>query len=298
VICSLLSKLVPDSEKETRQLLGGLTVIAANAGGAWSPIGDVTTTMLWMGGEITVQPLITNVFLPSFVCVWGAMGWQLATVTGPSSFEAPKKEAGKTPRGSNLVTAVGLGGLVFVPVFKALTGLPPFAGMLVSTSALWAITDRLHGDDRPKLRMTEALRRIDTAGSLFFLGILLAVAALETSGVLTQLAVALNEVVPNDTLIAGAIGAVSAIIDNVPLVAAAMGMYDLTAHPVDSQFWDLIAFCAGTGGSMLIIGSAAGIAYMGIEEVSFGWYAKKIAPGAVVGYLAGIAALVAQGGGE
>jgi Na+/H+ antiporter NhaD/arsenite permease-like protein len=203
--------------------------------------------MLWMGGEITVMPLIKNVFLPSLACVTGATAWQLATLSGPTNFEAPAVSKGETPRGSSLVAAVGLGGLLFVPAFKAATGLPPFAGMLVSMSALWALTDKLHGADKPHLRMHEALRRIDTAGSLFFLGILLAVGALESSGILTQLAQSLTALVPDDTLIATAIGAVSAVIDNVPLVAAAMGMYDLTAHPVDSQFWDLIAFCAGTG---------------------------------------------------
>eukprot|EP00802_Teleaulax_amphioxeia_P005117 Tamp_05121.p1 GENE.Tamp_05121~~Tamp_05121.p1 ORF type:complete len:565 (+),score=137.31 Tamp_05121:187-1695(+) len=297
VVCSLLGKLVPESEKETRQLLGGLTVIAANAGGAWSPIGDVTTTMLWMGGQITSVPLVTNVFLPSLACVMGAMGWQLLTIDGAQQLAPAPPSTGLPPRGSSLVTAVGLGGLLFVPVFKSVTGLPPFGGMLLSMASLWALTDRLHGEDRPKLRMTEALRRTDVADALFFLGVLLAVAALETSGTLTQLAQLLSELVPNDTLVAAAIGAVSAVVDNVPLVAAAMGMYDMTTYPADAQFWDLIAFCAGTGGSMLIIGSAAGIAYMGIEEVSFGWYLKRIAPGAVIGYLAGIATLVAQGTG-
>jgi Na+/H+ antiporter NhaD/arsenite permease-like protein len=257
-------------EKETRQLLGGLTVIAANAGGAWSPIGDVTTTMLWMGGQITSAPLIANVFLPSLACLLGAMGWQLLTIDGPQQMESRAPSKGQPPRGSSLVTAVGLGGLLFVPVFKSVTGLPPFAGMLLSTATLWALTDRLHGEDRPKLRMTEALRRIDVAGSLFFLGVLLGVAALETSGSLAQLAQLLANLVPSETLVATLIGAFSAVIDNVPLVAGAMGMYDLTAYPPDAPFWDLIAFCAGTGGSMLIIGSAAGIAYMGIEEVSFG----------------------------
>jgi Na+/H+ antiporter NhaD/arsenite permease-like protein len=180
------------------------------------------------------------------------MGWQLLTIDGPQQMEPRTPSKGEPPRGSSLVTAVGLGGLLFVPVFKSATGLPPFAGMLLSTAALWALTDRLHGEDRPKLRMTEALRRIDVAGSLFFLGVLLGVAALETSGSLAQLAQLLANLVPNETLVATFIGAFSAVIDNVPLVAAAMGMYDLTAYPPDAPFWDLIAFCAGTGGSMLI----------------------------------------------
>ena len=291
VVVSLLGKLVPPEEKETRQLLGGLTVIAANAGGAWSPIGDVTTTMLWMGGEISAGPLVKAVFLPSLVCVSGAIAWTTASLDSTNSLPPAASETSPRPRGSAVVAAVGLGGLVFVPIFKAVTGLPPFAGMILAMSALWGVTDKLHAAGPSELRMEQVLRRIDTAGSLFFLGILLAVGALETSGVLTQLAQSIGGMLPNDTLLAGTIGAVSAVIDNVPLVAASMGMYDLTAHPVDSQFWDLIAFCAGTGGSMLIIGSAAGIAYMGIEQVTFGWYLRRVAPGAALGYVAGLAAL-------
>jgi Na+/H+ antiporter NhaD/arsenite permease-like protein len=181
------------------------------------------------------------------------------------------------PRGQ-LVLAVGVGALVFVPVFKALTGLPPFMGMLLGLGILWILTDAIHfGDsERQRLKVPQALSRIDTQGILFFLGILLSVGSLESAGILRQLANYLDANIPNGDLIASAIGVASAVIDNVPLVAATMGMYDLTSYPQDSDFWQLIAFCAGTGGSMLIIGSAAGVAFMGIEKVDFLWYFRKV----------------------
>jgi len=198
------------------------------------------------------------------------------------------------PRGQ-LVLAVGLGALVSVPVFKALTGLPPFMGMLLGLGILWILTDAIHfGDsERQRLKVPQALSRIDTQGILFFLGILLSVGSLESAGILRQLANYLDANIPNGDLIASAIGVASAVIDNVPLVAATMGMYDLTSYPQDSDFWQLIAFCAGTGGSMLIIGSAAGVAFMGIEKVDFFWYFRKVSGFALAGYAAGIISYLA-----
>ncbi|KAG1327147.1 putative Sodium/proton antiporter 1 [Cocos nucifera] len=198
------------------------------------------------------------------------------------------------PRGQ-LVFAVAIGALVFVPVFKAVTGLPPYMGMLLGLGVLWVLTDAIHYGDskRQKLKVPQALSRIDTQGVLFFLGILLSVSSLEAAGILRELANYLDAHIPNAELIASAIGVVSAIIDNVPLVAATMGMYDLTSFPQDSEFWQLIAFCAGTGGSMLIIGSAAGVAFMGMERVDFFWYLRKVSGFAFAGYTAGIVAYLA-----
>jgi len=294
VMCSLLTKLVTDEDKETRMKLGGMVVIAANAGGAWSPIGDVTTTMLWIGGQVTVGPLVANVLLPSIMCTAVAVAIESAKLGDSAPISVPPPEKSIKPRGQNLIFGVGVGGLLFVPIFKSVTHLPPVAGMLLSLGALWSITDRLHGEDAPKLKMPESLKRIDTAGCLFFMGILMAVSAMQEAGVLKSLSEFLATLVSSDALLATVIGAASAVIDNVPLVAAAMGMYGLDVRLPDSEFWDLIAYCAGTGGSMLVIGSAAGIAYMGLEKVNFGWYLKQLSPSAAAGYLAGVGTLVLQ----
>ncbi|KAJ8450997.1 hypothetical protein Cgig2_032622 [Carnegiea gigantea] len=295
VMVSLLRKLVPPSEY--RKLLGAVVVIAANAGGAWTPIGDVTTTMLWIHGQISTLPTMKDLIIPSAVSL--AVPLALLSLTSevngkalePSSVLASEQLA---PRGQ-LVFAVGIGALMFVPVFKALTGLPPYMGMLLGLGVLWILTDAIHygESERQKLKVPQALSRIDTQGALFFLGILLSVSSLEAAGILRELANYLDAHIPNIELIASAIGVVSAIIDNVPLVAAAMGMYDLSSFPRDSEFWQLVAFCAGTGGSMLIIGSAAGVAFMGMEKVDFFWYLRKVSGFAFAGYAAGIAAYLA-----
>ncbi|TVU10737.1 hypothetical protein EJB05_44283 [Eragrostis curvula] len=286
VMVSLLRKLVPPSDY--RKLLGAVVVIAANAGGAWTPIGDVTTTMLWIHGQITTLKIIQGLFIPSVVSL--AVPLALLSFTSevngstqkPSSLVSAEQMA---PRG-RLVLAVGVGALVFVPIFKSLTGLPPFMGMLLGLGILWILTDAIHyGDsERQTLKVPQALSRIDTQGVLFFLGILLSVGSLESAGILRQLATFLDANIPNADLIASAIGVASAVVDNVPLVAATMGMYDLNAYPQDSDFWQLIAYCAGTGGSMLIIGSAAGVAFMGMEKVT-GY--------AFAGYAAGIVSYLA-----
>lgn len=295
VMVSLLRKLVPPSE--FRKLLGAVVVIAANAGGAWTPIGDVTTTMLWIHGQISTLQTMKGLFVPSAVSL--AVPLALMSLTSEvngkgqdsSSVMASEQMA---PRGQ-LVFFVGIGALIFVPVFKALTGLPPFMGILLGLGVLWILTDAIHygESERQKLKVPQALSRIDTQGVLFFLGILLSVSSLEAAGILRELANYLDAHIPSSEVIAGAIGVVSAIIDNVPLVAATMGMYDLTSFPQDSEFWQLIAYCAGTGGSMLVIGSAAGVAFMGMEKVDFFWYLRKVSGFAFAGYAAGIAAYLA-----
>lgn len=295
VMVSLLRKLVPPSEY--RRLLGAVVVIAANAGGAWTPIGDVTTTMLWIHGQISTVQTMKDLVLPSAVSL--AVPLALMSLTsevngkGQESADVLASEQ-MAPRG-RLVFSVGIGALIFVPVFKALTGLPPYMGMLLGLGVLWILTDAIHygESERQRLKVPQALSRIDTQGVLFFLGILLSVSSLEAAGLLRELANYLDAHIPSIELIAGSIGVVSAIIDNVPLVAATMGMYDLTSFPQDSEFWQLVAFCAGTGGSMLIIGSAAGVAFMGMEKVDFFWYLRKVSGFAFAGYAAGIAAYLA-----
>ncbi|KAG0491369.1 hypothetical protein HPP92_004767 [Vanilla planifolia] len=295
VMVSLLRKLLPPSEY--RRLLGAVVVIAANAGGAWTPIGDVTTTMLWIHGQISTVATMKGLFIPSAVSLAVPLALMSLTseVNGASGLSSNVLASGQmAPRGK-LVFAVGVGALLFVPVFKAITGLPPYMGMLLGLGVLWILTDAIHyGDaERQKLKVPQALSRIDTQGALFFLGILLSVSCLEAAGVLRELANYLDAHIPNTELIASTVGMVSAIIDNVPLVAATMGMYDLTSFPRDAEFWQLIAFCAGTGGSLLIIGSAAGVAFMGMEKADFFWYLRKVSGFAFAGYTAGIVAYMA-----
>nr|POE95575.1 sodium/proton antiporter 1 [Quercus suber] len=280
------------------RLLGAVVVIAANAGGVWTPIGDVTTTMLWIHGQISTLQTMKDLFVPSAVSL--AVPLALMSLTSevngyeqdPSNIMASEQMA---PRGQ-LVFVVGIGALIFVPVFKALTGLPPFMGILLGLGVLWILTDAIHygESEMQKLKVPQALSRIDTQGVLFFLGILLSVSSLEAAGILRELANYLDAHIPSSEVIASVIGVVSAIIDNVPLVAATMGMYDLTSFPQDSQFWQLIAYCASTGGSMLVVGSAAGVAFMGMEKVDFFWYLRKVSGFAFAGYVAGIAAYLAM----
>ncbi|GLT51233.1 hypothetical protein SLA2020_246560 [Shorea laevis] len=295
VMVSLLRKLVPPSEY--RKILGAVVVIAANAGGAWTPIGDVTTTMLWIHGQISTLPTMKNLIVPSAVSLAVPLAlMSLTSEVNGKGQDSPNVLASEqmAPRGK-LVFSVGIGALIFVPVFKALTGLPPYMGMLLGLGVLWILTDAIHygESERQKLKVPQALSRIDTQGALFFLGILLSVSSLEAAGILRELANYLDAHIPNIELIASSIGVVSAIIDNVPLVAATMGMYNLTSFPQDSEFWQLVAYCAGTGGSMLVIGSAAGVAYMGMEKVDFFWYLRKVSGFAFAGYAAGIAAYLA-----
>lgn len=288
LMVSLLKKLVPQPKE--RLILGATVVICANAGGVWTPIGDVTTTMLWINGQLTTLALMKSLFLPSFfsmIVTLLLLGFRLKGEYN----ELPESQTKIGPEpGGKIVLVCGIGGLIFVPIFKAMTGLPPFMGMLVSLGILWLITDLMHyrDENRFHLRIPHILTKIDTSGVLFFLGILLTINSLEAVGILKNTALFLENHINNLPVIATLIGLISAVVDNVPLVAATMGMYDLQVFPADSALWHMIAYCAGTGGSILIIGSAAGVALMGLEKVDFVWYLKKISLTALVGYLAGM----------
>ncbi|MEO6049818.1 MAG: sodium:proton antiporter NhaD [Pyrinomonadaceae bacterium] len=298
VIVSMLRKILVDREK--RLLLAGITILAANAGGAWSPIGDVSTTMLWIGGQVTTVNIITGVFLPSVVCLLVPLIFISFRVGG--TFEPPvveeKKTSTTTESERNFLFFLGLAILIFVPVFKTITHLPPFMAMLMGLGVMWVVTELLHRNkkekDRDALSVVYALEKIDTPSILFFLGILLCISALQSTGQLTHVAQWLSSVIGNETVIILVFGLLSAIIDNVPLVAAAQGMYSLQQYPTDSYFWEFLAYAAGTGGSSLIIGSAAGVAAMGIEKIEFFWYVKKIAFLALLGYFAGAIVYIAQ----
>lgn len=294
LMVSLLRKLVP--EKEERLLLCCLVVIAANAGGAWTPIGDVTTTMLWINGQISSFSVIKNLVFPSIISLAVPLLWYAWRAKGKLTIEKEKPSEAKGEPGATLIFGLGVAGLIFVPVFKTLTGLPPFMGVVLALSVLWLVTDLIHHpyEDRKHLRVPYILTRVDTSGILFFLGILLCVASLQTAGILQVVANWLEEVVANQALIATLIGFFSAIVDNVPLVAATMGMYPLEIHPIDSSLWQMIAYAAGTGGSMLIIGSSSGVALMGLEKVDFVTYVKKATVPATIGFLAGMGAYLFQ----
>ncbi len=309
VMISLLGKLIKGQEQ--RWLYAGIVIIAANAGGAWSPIGDVTTTMLWIGGQITTVNLITGVLLPSLVCLAVPLLYLSTRLKG--DLERPKhadtlehSSNPTTDRERKIVLMAGLGGLLFVPVFKTITHLPPFMGMMLSLGALWLFTDILHRtkhkDDKSKYSVTAVITRIDTPSVLFFLGILLAVSSLQSAGQLPAMAQILDQTVGTSSsvgvyIIGTVIGLLSAIVDNVPLVAASIGMYPIAEAGFfmqDGLFWEFVAYTAGTGGSVLIIGSAAGVAAMGLEKISFGWYLKNIALLALLGYFAGVAVYILQ----
>ena len=299
VLVSLLRKLIPD--KKDRLLFVGLVIIAANAGGAWSPIGDVTTTMLWIGGQITAGSIIIQAFLPSLVCFLVPafiISRQMKGTIHRSAEPLKNKNFTSNSRERNAVFWVGLGSLLFVPVFKTITHLPPYMGVLLGLGVMWVITEMIHSgkDDAEKgqLSVNHALRKIDTPSILFFLGILLSIAALQATGILTNVATSMNNSIGDIKIITLLIGLLSAVVDNVPLVAAAQGMYSLEQYPTGHFFWQFLAYCAGTGGSCLIIGSAAGVAAMGLEKIEFFWYMKKIGWLALLGYLAGAAIFLLQ----
>ena len=300
VMVSFLRKLM--NERDDRLFMASIIVVAANAGGAFSPIGDVTTTMLWIGGQLTTLKLFEYVFFPSLICLVAPMLYVSKRMTGVfepvvdpsvSDSKIPVTEQHKT-----LVFFLGIGALIFVPIFKTFTHLPPFMGMLLSLGVVWVVTEVMHSekDDEDKHPFTamHALQKIDTPSILFFAGILLAVGTLQTTGILRGIAEWLSQVIGNESVIAIVIGIVSAVIDNVPLVAAAMGMYSLDQFPQDHLFWHFIAYSAGTGGSLLIIGSAAGVAAMGMEKIEFFWYAKRITFIAAIGYFAGCAVFILE----
>jgi NhaD family Na+/H+ antiporter len=288
IMVSLLRKMIP--EGNDRLLLGGAVVVAANAGGAWTPIGDVTTTMLWIGGQLSTFEVIKALFLPSVICALTAFLCLSFSLKGEFDLISEIDEEEKEEPYSRTVFWMGIGCLIFVPIFKIITGLPPFMGVILGLGVLWLFTDIVHNkhQERQHLLVPQIITKIDMSGVLFFLGILLCVDALSTAGILNNLANWMDQRIGNTNVIALAVGLASAIVDNVPLVAATMGMYDLTHFPKDSHFWNLIAYCAGTGGSILVIGSAAGVAFMGLEKVDFFWYFKRVGIPATVGYFAGI----------
>lgn len=297
VMTSLCSKIL--NLKEDRLWFSGMIVIAANAGGAWSPLGDVTTTMLWIGGQITALNIIKQLILPSIaVCIIPA-AFIAYRFKGNNINEIPASVCTvKEKRDGRIILSFGIGFLIFVPVFKTVTHLPPFMGMLLSLGLMWIITTIIHkgkeADIAQRFTVAKALQKIDTPSILFFLGILLAVSALQSIGLLKQLATVLSSTLKNDYLIAIALGLLSSVVDNVPLVAASQGMFDLSIYPVDHPFWEFLALTTGTGGSAIIIGSAAGVAVMGIEKINFMWYLKKIGWLALAGFFSGILVFLLQ----
>lgn len=292
VMVTLVKKLI-EGEK-LRLLFVGIIVVAANAGGAWSPMGDVTTTMLWIGGQITAVNIIKTLILPSLVCMLVPLIVLAPSIKGmlPKKLFSDEGEAHHTKQEKYVIFFTGIGGLISVPIFKTVTHLPPFMGMLLALGVLWMVTELILKDKEEHFRnnysVYKALEKVDMPSVLFFLGILLAVSALQTEGILRGLAGWLSANISSQTVIVTLIGLLSSVVDNVPLVAASMGMYDLSQFPTDDRFWELLAYCAGTGGSALIIGSAAGVAAMGMEKINFFWYVKKISWLALIGYFAGI----------
>lgn len=307
IMISLLRKLVPD--RQERIWFVSFVVIAANAGGAWSPIGDVTTTMLWIGEKITTIGLMKDVFIPSILCIYlpvfiASLMPNFRGNVKPGQGDTSATEDRQELLSSKTMLFMGVAGLIFVPIFKQITHLPPYMGMMVSLAVVWLVSEYIHPEEnfneerRHLYSARNALSRIEMSSILFFLGILAAIGALESAvashhedghpvGFLMAAAENLQHAVPNTDIVVILLGVLSAIIDNVPLVAAVMGMYPMDQFPIDDKLWQLIAFTAGTGGSMLIIGSAAGVAAMGMERIDFIWYLKNIAWLALVGFLAG-----------
>ena len=293
VMVSVLKKIVP--KRADRLFFVGVVIIAANAGGAWTVIGDVTTTMLWIRHKIGAVEVMSELFVGSFVCLLVPLVGMSFGLKGTLDPPEDVKRSRKNSTNQKLFLILGLAGLLFVPLFKSITHLPPYMGMLMSLSILWIISElrgrHVDEETRTTTGVTEVLRRIDMSSILFFLGILLAVGALSATGVLQSLAQAMDAVLPNRDSVAVVIGLISAVLDNVPLVAAGIDMFDL---PINSDFWMLLAYCAGTGGSCLIVGSAAGVAAMGLDKVEFVWYARHIAGWALLGYLAGAGVVIAM----
>ena len=300
VMISLMRKLL--ARGEDRLFFAGIIVIAANSGGAWSPIGDVTTTMLWIGGQITPVAIMQSVLLPSLVSLIVPLTITSYTLRGREvvgrDMVAANQNAFSTPFENNLMFFLGLGILVAVPIFKTVTGLPPFMGILFGLGLLWLVGDLVHRNKeethKQHLTLARALSKIDLSSLVFFIGILLAVATLEHTHILAALAGWLDQSIGRQDVVVLLIGIASAVVDNVPLVAASMGMYSLADYPPNHLFWEFLAYCAGTGGSILIIGSAAGVAAMGLEKIHFFWYVRKMSGLAVVGYFAGAGVYLLQ----
>jgi Na+/H+ antiporter NhaD/arsenite permease-like protein len=307
VMSALLTKLIKD--KEDLWMFAGMVILSANAGGAWSPIGDVTTIMLWIGGQVTASNIITSVFLPSVVCALVPLIYLTfklkGEITRPVAVESKEHYTDPTtPFERNLIFYMGVGGLLFVPIFKTITHLPPYVGMLLSLGVLWLVTEVLHRsknhEQKSQLSVIGVMKKVDVPTIFFFLGILLAVAALQSAGQLDIVANYLSDTFNGQSIegiyiINMIIGLLSSIVDNVPLVAGAIGMYPIAEtgfYATDGMFWEFLAYCAGTGGSVLIIGSAAGVAVMGILKIDFIWYMKNISLLALIGYLSGAATYI------
>ena len=299
VMISIVNKLVKD--KTVKWHLLGLVVISSNAGGAWSPIGDVTTTMLWIGHQITPLNIIKETFLASLACMVVPTLIINYRIKGSIILEEKvpiNQNVISNAFDRNLVFFIGVSCLLFVPFFKAITELPPYMGMLFSLGIMWVLTELMHhkkvSDEKGNLSVSHALRKIDTPSILFFLGILMSIAALEQVGLLTSLASYFDQQFSDIKIIAIVIGLLSSIVDNVPMVAALQSMYSLDLYPTDHYFWEFLAYTAGTGGSVLIIGSAAGVAVMGIEKIDFFWYLKNISWIALIGFIAGALVFILQ----
>ncbi len=290
VMTTICRKII--NNKQDRWMILGLVIIAANAGGAWSPIGDVTTTMLWLAGKVGPLKIMAHLILPSLICILVPLVLVIMKTKG--EMDERETSAIKDTRLSSILFYAGIASLCFIPVFKTLTGLPPFMGMLFSLGVMWIFTEVLHRrkdvEEKNQYSVISAIQRIDVPSIMFFLGILLSVAALNYTGVLASFAQLLNGM-GNENFVAVTFGIFSAVVDNVPLVAASINMYDF---PIDHQFWNLLCFSAGTGGSILIIGSAAGVAVMGLENIPFGWYLKKISALALIGFASGVGVFYLQ----
>ncbi len=292
VMVTLLRKIV--YEKDLRMIYAGIVIIAANAGGAWSPIGDVTTTMLWIGGQITPVAIMSKLFLPSIISLVVPLAIFSFTLKNKKLDQLNEIESlDFNSKDATIILGFGIAVLLFVPIFKSITHLPPYLGILFGLGLVWVVSELLHSDkdelEKKPLTVAHALSKIDTSSILFFLGILLAIGALEATHILQNLASWMDKTIGNQDIIVITIGLASAIIDNVPLVAATMGMYDMATFPTDHRIWEFLAYCAGTGGSILIIGSAAGVAVMGMEKINFIWYFKKFTLVTALGYFAGAA---------
>ena len=307
VMSALLTKLIKD--REDLWMFAGMVILSANAGGAWSPIGDVTTIMLWIGGQVTANNIILSVFIPSLVCALVPLIYLTFRLKGevnkPEKLELEEHTIDPTtPFERNLIFYMGVGGLLFVPIFKTITHLPPYVGMLLSLGVLWLVTEIIHRsknhEQKSRLSVIGVMKKVDVPTIFFFLGILLAVASLQSAGQLDIVANYLSDTFNGQStegiyIINIIIGLLSSIVDNVPLVAGAMGMYPIAEtglYATDGMFWEFLAYCAGTGGSVLIIGSAAGVAVMGILKIDFIWYMKNISLLALMGYLAGAATYI------
>ena len=288
VMVAVLKKLIDD--KDDRMIMSCLVIIAANAGGAFSPIGDVTTTMLWIGGQVSAVNIVKELFLPSLISLLVPLIYQSFRIKGNFARPVLENDSENEIAGSRLVFLLGMSCFLSVPIFNHFSNLPPYMAMLFGLSLIWIITELLHAknEERKHLRVSHMLSKIDLNSLLFFVGILLAVACLQTAGILDALATSLEKHIANQDIIITTLGLLSSVIDNVPLVAATMGMYPLHLFPTDSKIWEMIALCAGTGGSILIIGSAAGVVVMGSEKINFMWYFRKISFTALIGYLAGV----------